>query len=118
MAQRILIIDDQQDILDLLLDILQPQGFEVITLHDADNILKEIEKIKPDLVVLDFLLAGINGGEFCAQIKKNPVTQHVPVILLSAHPRVLNSLGHYGYDEFIAKPFDVDTFLKIIQKYI
>jgi CheY-like chemotaxis protein len=60
----------------------------------------------------------INGGELCAQIKKNPATQPIPVILLSAHSRVLDSLGHYSYDEFIAKPFDVNAFLKTIQKYI
>lgn len=118
MQSKILIVDDQQDILDLMKDLLEPEGYQVITLMEVEDIFAEIENNQPDVILLDFLLSGINGGEFCAQIKKNPKTQHIPVIFLSAHSRVIESLGHYGYDDFIAKPFDINDVLATIKKHL
>ena len=118
MQSKILIVDDQQDILDLMKEILEPEGYQVITLMQVEDIFVEIEKNEPDIILLDFLLSGINGGEFCAQIKKNPKTRHIPVIFLSAHSRVIESLGHYGYDDFIAKPFDINDVLATVKKHL
>ena len=118
MFKKILVVDDHQDILDLMKEILEPQGYKVTTLAYVDDIFEEIKNLSPDIILLDFLLSGINGGEFCAQIKKNPQTKHIPVIFLSAHARVLDSLGHYGYDDFIAKPFDIVQLLETIQKHL
>jgi CheY-like chemotaxis protein len=116
--QRVLIIDDQQDILDLLTEILGPKGYHIITLNEVHDIFTEIENGQPDIILMDFILSGINGGEFCAQIKKNMKTKHIPVIFLSAHSRVIESLGHYGYDDFVTKPFDIDDILDTIEKYL
>ena len=118
MQKKVLAVDDQQDILDLIREILEPQGYKVITLAHVDDIFEEIKNLSPDIILLDFLLSGINGGEFCAQIKKNPLTMHIPVIFLSAHSRVLSSLGHYGYDDFVAKPFDINVLLAMIEKHL
>jgi DNA-binding response OmpR family regulator len=118
LPSKILIVDDQQDILELMKDILEPEGYQVITLMQVEDIFVEIENNQPDIILLDFLLSGINGGEFCAQIKKNPKTQHIPVIFLSAHSRVIESLGHYGYDDFIAKPFDIKDVLATIKRHL
>lgn len=115
---KIMIIDDQQDILDLMNDLLTPEGYRVTALKQVEDIFLEIEKNEPDIILIDFLLAGINGGELCAQIKKNPKTGHIPVIFLSAHSRVLESLGHYGYDDFIAKPFDIKDVLATIERHL
>lgn len=65
------------------------------------------QELKPDPVMLDYLLGDINGGEYCVQLKKEARTKHLPVIMLSAHQRVIDSLGHYGWDAFVAKPFDL-----------
>ncbi|TSJ41011.1 response regulator [Mucilaginibacter corticis] len=116
--KHILIVDDHEDILELIRDILEPEGYRVTTLSAVDDILKTVRDLSPDLVLLDFLLPGINGGEFCAQLKKDPLTSHTPVIFLSAHSRVLDSLGHYGYDDFIAKPFAIDQLLQTVKKHI
>ncbi|NCD68318.1 response regulator [Mucilaginibacter agri] len=116
--QRILIIDDQQDVLDLMTELLEPQEYQVTTLNQVQDIFTEIDNSQPDIILMDFILSGINGGEFCAQIKKNVHTKHIPVIFLSAHSRVIESPGNYGYDDFIAKPFDVDDVLATIKKYL
>ncbi|WP_158826340.1 response regulator [Mucilaginibacter lacusdianchii] len=108
MLKRLLILDDNQDILNVMEDALVGEGYEVVTMTYCDDIIKSVQQHQPDLVMLDFLLSGINGGEMCAQIKKNPLTSHLPVIILSAYPRVLESLGDYGSDAFVQKPFDLE----------
>src|SRR5580698_694575 len=107
MTKNILIVDDQNDILDVLKEALEMEGYNVIALTYTEDIIRSANEHQPDLVMLDFLLAGINGGEHCHQLKINPLTSHIPVVMLSGYPRVLESLGNYGSDVFIAKPFDL-----------
>jgi DNA-binding response OmpR family regulator len=116
MLKRLLILDDNQDILQLLEDALVGEGYEVVTMNYCDDISKSVQQHQPDLVMLDFLLAGINGGELCAQVKQNPLTSHLPVIILSAYPRVLESLGDYGSDAFVQKPFDLDELFGTVSR--
>lgn len=113
MSQRILIVEDDHDVLCLLRDVLEQEGYEVTALNYTESIIKSVKQYNPDLVMLDFLLAGINGGELCHEIKVHQETAWLPVIMLSAFPRVLDSLGNYGSDVFIAKPFDI---AHVIQK--
>ncbi len=112
MSKKILIVEDDHDILSLLKDILEQEGYEITGLNYTDSIIKSIATYNPDLVMLDFLLSGINGGEMCHEVKTHKDTAGLPVIMLSAFPRVLDSLGHYGSDAFIAKPFDISEVLK------
>ncbi|HVW97873.1 MAG TPA: response regulator [Mucilaginibacter sp.] len=115
MPQKILIVEDDRDILGLLKDLLEDEGYEVCALEHTDSITGNIQQYQPDLVMLDFLLSGINGGELCHEIKANPETAWLPVIMHSAYPRVLDSLGNYGFDAFLAKPFDVEVVLRTIR---
>lgn len=108
MAKKILIVDDNEDILDVLKEMLAFDGHEVECITFTDNICRSVSEANPDLVILDYILFGINGGELCHQVKSNPATAHIPVMMISAYPRVLNSLGTYGADMLIAKPFDMD----------
>ncbi len=114
MNKHIMIVDDNRDILDMLKDALEELSFRVTALSYTDDIVKDITKYSPDLVILDFLLAGINGGEHCHQIKNDSLTAHLPVIILSGFPRVLESLGNYGADIFIEKPFDLERLTSAI----
>ncbi len=108
MAKKILILDDNEDILEMMKVALEDEGHEVECLTNTDDIFKAINHIKPDLLIVDYILSGINGGEFCHQVKTNPKTSHIPVIMVSGHQRVLGSLGTYGADVFIAKPFSLE----------
>src|SRR5438067_1796848 len=108
---KILIIDDDADLLELLQDFLQGEGFEVKTNKSSAGIFETITQFQPDLIILDYLLDGINGGELCHQVKS---TTHIPVILYSAYSRVLLSLGTYGCDQFIPKPFDLYFLLESV----
>ena len=116
MSKRILIVEDDHDIRSLLTDILQQEGYEVAGVGHTNSILDEVRKHQSDLVMLDFLLPGVNGGELCHEIKSNNATYGMPVILMSAFPRVLESLGNFGCDDFIAKPFDVQTLIDTVKR--
>lgn len=107
MSKRILILDDDDAILEVMEASLEYANFTVKIIDESKDVFSEIEEFQPDLILLDYILQGINGGEICHQIKTSPRTTGIPVILMSAFPRVLLSLGDYGCDAFIAKPFDL-----------
>jgi DNA-binding response OmpR family regulator len=112
--KRILIVDNDQTILDVMEEVLGYEGFNVKTYSDTDNIFKCIDSFNPDIILIDYILNGINGGELCAQIKKTPETSHLPVVIISAYSKVLLSLGNYGCDDFISKPFELDNLISRI----
>jgi DNA-binding response OmpR family regulator len=107
MGKTILIIDDDPNVLEILEEVLIYSNFTVKGMQGTNDILKAINDYKADLVLMDYILNGINGGELCHQIKANVKTAHIPVVLISAYPRVLQSLGAYGCDLFIPKPFNI-----------
>jgi len=115
MSKRILIVEDDYDILCILTDVLNEEGYQVVGFNYTASIVDNIAMYQPDLVMLDFLLPGVNGGELCREIKTNSSTMHLPVVLLSAFPRLTESLGDYGCDRFIAKPFDMDVLIHTVE---
>src|SRR5579872_7352715 len=114
--KRVLILDNDSDVLEIMQEALTYEGLHVTCADEANDILQLINRHKPDLLMVDYLLDGINGGELCHQVKANPQTHDLPVIIMSAYPRVLLSLGTYGSDDFIAKPFDLDDIVARIKK--
>ena len=118
MSKSILIVDDQTDVLDVLKEALEMEGYTVNALSYTEDIVRSVNQYQPDLVMLDFLLAGINGGEHCHFLKTNPLTSHIPVIMLSGYPRVLESLGNYGADAFIAKPFGLEQLTTTVKQLL
>ena len=116
--RKILVIDNDPAILDVMQEALTYEGFDVTTVEGTHDIHKLVQTTEPQLVVIDYMLDGINGGELCHQIKSNSDTGMLPVILFSAYPRVFNSLGTYGCDAFIAKPFDLTLLIDQVQALI
>ncbi|MDF2431512.1 MAG: hypothetical protein JWP44_1143 [Mucilaginibacter sp.] len=108
-TKRILIVDDDPDLLDILTEYLSGEGMDVKTSTCSKDIFQLIKDYKPDLIIVDYLLQGINGGELCHQVKSSVQGCELPVIIISAYPRVLLSLGSYGCDVFIPKPFDLQN---------
>lgn len=117
MPKKILVLDDDDAVVDVLEAALEYANFTVRRGKESD-IFEEIKDFNPDLVLIDYILEGINGGEICHQIKHNSQTCEVPVILISAYPKVLLSLGDYGCNAFIAKPFDLDELITQINRCI
>ena len=116
--KRILVIDDDSAVLDVLEEILKYDNYHVRALSKTKDIFADIDDCKPDVILLDYLLLGVNGGELCRDIKRNPHTRHIPVIITSAYPRASSFLKEYGYDAFIEKPFDLDSLLATIREHV
>lgn len=113
--RKILAVDDDKDILEVLQFILEDSGFEVDVLADGTDMLDKIKQSKPDLILLDIMLGGLDGRDLCRDIKNNPDTRNIPVILLSA-THDINYLKHQigCPDAFVAKPFDIEQLLDAI----
>ncbi|MGN6637713.1 MAG: response regulator, partial [Mucilaginibacter sp.] len=80
--KKVLLLDNDLDVLDIMQEVLSYEGFDVKCIERTDNIFPEIENYSPDVVVLDYLLGETNGGEICHQIKVNKNTSGLPVILI------------------------------------
>jgi two-component system, OmpR family, phosphate regulon response regulator PhoB len=112
--KHLLIIEDDLDITDILTSLFTDEGYQVTAINQTDDIIRTVDEVKPDLIITDYILEGINGGEYCSQVKKNPETAHIPVVLLSGYAKVLESLGNYGADAVIYKPFDNDKLIDTV----
>ena len=112
---RILLIEDDKAVRSAIEEALS--DYTVITTDDTRDILKLIAEHKPDLVLMDYILPDINGGELCHQIKINPSTSDLPVIIISGYPQILYSLGSYGCDAILEKPFDLSKLLKTVAEF-
>jgi DNA-binding response OmpR family regulator len=115
--QRILAVDDDRDILDILQLILEDSGYEVDTLADGHFLFEKIRETHPDLIILDVMLGSMDGRELCRTMKANLETHKIPVIMLSASHNISGDLMKNGNpDDFIAKPFDIDELLQTVGK--
>lgn len=118
MAKRIVVIDNDPAILDVLQEALNYEGFNVEIFEGTDDILGLVRQSQPDLVIMDYILDGINGGELCRELKKQRATAKLPVMICSAYPRVLQSIGFYDCDAFLAKPFDLNEFVSKVTRLL
>lgn len=107
MVKRILVLDDNQDILDIVHETLTYEQFEVKSTAISADVLPLLESFGPDLVILDYRVAGTNGGEICRSIKVHPRFGNTPVIIFSAYVSNDSELISYGCDAIINKPFDL-----------
>jgi DNA-binding response OmpR family regulator len=105
--EKIVIIEDESDILEVIAYNLKREGFEVYESRDGEDGLLLIEKHAPDLVVLDLMLPTIDGIELCRKLKSDPVTREIPVVMVTAKGEesdVVLGLG-VGADDYVPKPF-------------
>ncbi|MDE2590693.1 MAG: response regulator [Patescibacteria group bacterium] len=118
MGKRILIIDDDKDILEALQDLLEMEGYTVRLSPRGDNVIEEIASFRPGVILLDLLLSGKDGATICREIKRTEHIKHIPVLIMSAHPYAQKAIEGSGASEFLRKPFDVEQLLDLLTKYI
>lgn len=116
--KRILVVDDNPDILEAILMILETQGYSVVTTTQSLEAFAKIKESLPDLVVLDVLLSGSDGRAVCKALKENNFTKDIPVLIISAHPSAEATIKYCGADAFISKPFSMDKFLSTIKRLL
>lgn len=102
---KVLIVDDDKNICDLLRLYLEKEGYGVILSHDGEEALAKFNALKPDLILLDIMLPGIDGWQICREIRKK---SNVPIIMITAKGETIDKvIGlELGADDYIVKPFD------------
>mgnify|MGYP001079508295 CR=1 FL=1 len=117
--RKILAVDDDNDILDIIRIILEDEGYEVATLTNGKNIIDSVMSIRPDLILLDVMLSGMDGRELCKSIKANLTLNPIPIIMISASHNLHNFNALPGPPNgFIPKPFDIDSFVHVVNKHL
>ena len=116
--KKILVIDDDEGILEGFKAILEENGYIVSTAVNADTIFSLIKSFSPNLILLDILLSGVDGIEVSRSIKNHATFQHIPIIMISAHPKIKKDIVTSGADDFLAKPFEMNDLLNLVKKHI
>ncbi len=116
--KKILVVDDEPDILDFLQELLEQEGYSIITTNKSDYLEPLHNGGLPDLILLDVFLSGKDGRDIVKHLKSQQETRHIPVIMFSAHPAAEETALAAGADDFIAKPFEIDELLAKVASYL
>lgn len=117
MKQKIVLVEDDEAVSDILTIILQSNDFEVINFSSAEQLLTEgVEDV--NLFLIDYTLPGIDGVHLCRHLKQEKITQSVPIILISADFHIRLKSSECGADAAVDKPFSRLELLTIINKLI
>ena len=111
----ILVLDDDPGVLGMLEVILTAAGYRVIATSDYEQAIRQINLSPPDVVLLDWMIPGYDGGELCRWLKANPNRDHVSVVMMSCDDRLRARVAEFGADGYILKPFEVDYLLDTLR---
>ncbi|MFA5500703.1 MAG: response regulator [Candidatus Omnitrophota bacterium] len=122
MAKKIMLVDDETELRDLVAMRLKSFGYEVCAAANGDEAMILLDDTIPDLILLDVMMPGKDGYEICNEIKTNEKTSHVPIILFTAKPEQKEKLkSNYDFmaaDDYILKPFEPEDLLIKIKRFI
>lgn len=113
---KILILDDDLDLLTVVKSLLKKKGFEVFAYSDWHKAWDGVRTNKPQLILLDVFLSGTDGLDICKKLKSSVSTKNIPVIMFSSYPKIAETaIYEYGADDFMEKPFVVNDMVKKIR---
>jgi two-component system phosphate regulon response regulator PhoB len=114
--KRILIIEDERDLTDVLTYNLQREGYETLVAHDGRDGLRKAQTLLPDLIILDLMLPTLSGEQVCRELRAGERTRDIPIIMLSAKAEETDQVVGFslGADDYVTKPFSI----KVLQQRI
>jgi len=119
MTKKIMIVDDEADILFTIGQMLEISGYDVIKAVDGDDCLKKLNEVMPDLVLLDIMMPGMNGWDVAAKIKENPKWSDIPIIFVTAKGDAMSvGMGNMAAEDYITKPFDIIDLKSRVEKVL
>ncbi len=113
--QKILVVDDNKDLLEMVEMTLSRLGYHITTLAKGSGFFNIVESIRPDIILLDIFLGDADGRTLCYNLKLQPAYENIPVILYSAGYIHLSTIENSKADEFIIKPFDIKYLVEKIK---
>lgn len=119
-AGRVLVVDDDDVIRQLITVNLELENFEVIPADDGQDALDKVKDVRPDVVTLDVMMPRVDGWEAAARLRQDPETAHVKVVLLSARAQEadLQRGEAIGVDAYLTKPFDPDELIDTVRRLV
>ena len=119
-APKILIVDDEPDVVLFIARTLKSEGFDVISAYDGISALDLAETESPDLMLLDIMMPMMSGYEVCEQLKSNPQTQHIPVVCVSSahNPHARDRSRDAGAATLLLKPFSPAELVAQIKRHL
>ncbi|MCP4652053.1 MAG: response regulator [Candidatus Omnitrophica bacterium] len=115
---KILVVDDNPDIVEMVQLRLQANDYSVVTALDGMQALEKAESEQPDLILLDISMPGMDGFETGSKLKKNPVTEDIPIIMVTAkgqHNDVLQAIAEVGAKGYVIKPYRPEVLLEKVE---
>ncbi len=118
--KKILIVDDEQDIVESIKFVLEASDYTCYTAFDGEEGLKLAKEIVPDLIILDVMMPKINGFKISRLLKFDNKYKNIPILMITARSQQEDKLigEETGADEYITKPFDLNEVLNIVDKYL
>jgi two-component system response regulator VicR len=113
---KILLLDDNKDLLQVVQIILKGQGYESILANNIEEATSKIRIHKPGLILMDVFIEDQDGREFCSKLKHDSDTSYMRVILMSGYDSDIAALPWIGADDFLSKPFDYNDLITRVQK--
>jgi len=116
MTNKILIVDDEPNNLDVLYNCLREAGFKVPVVENGEATLKRVNYIKPDIILLDVMMPGMDGFETCRRLKKHEVTKDTPIIFITAKTEYVDKIKglEIGAVDYITQPVEVNGHQRIL----
>jgi DNA-binding response OmpR family regulator len=114
--KKIIVHEADSNIRDILKYVLEEAGFNALIISDCDNLVEHIAAFNPQLVMLDYIVSGVSSIRICQQVKLR--FPGLPVIALSCNPKIDLLYKKAGFDDYIAKPFDLDHLDSVLNKNI
>ncbi|NQT90480.1 MAG: response regulator [Candidatus Omnitrophica bacterium] len=120
MPKKVLLIEDEESLVELLKFRLEASGYGIETALDGEEGINKIKELKPDLVILDITMPKMHGYDVCRLAKANEETRDIPIIMLTAHAQKkdIEEAMESGADTFISKPFEPKDLLEKIEKLL
>ncbi len=116
---RVLVVDDNKVIRQLIRVNLELEGIEVVTAADGAECLEVVQQVRPDLITLDVVMPRLNGLRTAARLRSDPRTAGIPLVIVSAcSQREVESGLDVGVDAFLAKPFEPQELVRVVQSLI
>jgi DNA-binding response OmpR family regulator len=121
LSKKVMIVDDDEDILELIKATLELEGYETIVAHDGDECLKLLKKTKPELILLDLMMPDMDGREVCRKIRNNPDYHSIKiafVTVVKSDDSGQEFIRLMNVSDYIEKPFTIDDFVGRVRKII
>lgn len=118
-GKKVLVVDDDVDIREIIKLILDMEGFQVSELDNGSQVEETVQRWRPDVVLLDVLLGDMDGRDICKRLKSAPETQAIPVIIVSGtHGSHTRYEKNCMADDYLGKPFDIADLVDRVRRYV